>query len=74
VISDDEGKKVFFFEKKKQKTFVCWRALKMTIDALCDDSTGAKVFCFLLSKKKTFLLRRRAPPQHKIAATCPARA
>jgi hypothetical protein len=44
-----EGRKLFFFEKKNQKTFdnlaprVGWLRAKVT-----------KVFCFFFSKKKTF--------------------
>jgi hypothetical protein len=40
-----ERKKVFFFEKKNQKTFVCWCASGRV--ALARD---IKVFCFLSSE------------------------
>jgi len=45
-----EGRKVFFFEKKKQKTFIHW------LGAGCEPrGQGIKVFCFFFSKKKAFL-------------------
>jgi hypothetical protein len=42
--------RMFFFEKKNQKTFALWRAR-------CDwrGPQGIKVFCFFFSKKKSFL-------------------
>ncbi len=46
-----DGRKARFFEKKKQKTFVFWRAR-------CGNATpqGLKVFWFIFSKKNCFLL------------------
>jgi hypothetical protein len=48
--------KVFFFEKKKQKTFVRCRGL------LTGARKEAKVFCFFFSKKKAFLAFSKGPP------------
>jgi len=43
-----QREEVFFFEKKKQKTFVTWNA-PTTAGAL----QLTKFFCFFFSKKKT---------------------
>jgi hypothetical protein len=46
----DKLRKMFFFEKKNQKTFdTCARAHRLRRDS------GAKVFCFFSSEKKAFL-------------------
>jgi hypothetical protein len=44
--------KDFFFEKKKQKTFI---SLGPGVGAAKAARSGAKVFCFFFSKKKCFL-------------------
>jgi len=44
--------KQFFFEKKNQKTFICF-AYVLFVPAA--SSNGTKVFCFFFSKKKYFL-------------------
>jgi len=44
-------KKVFFFEKKNQKTFVCWVARTSTQSAPGGERARAKVFWFFFSKK-----------------------
>ncbi len=44
------GRKVFFFEKKKQKTFI---SRTQSGHRVRDSET--KVFCFFFSKKKFFL-------------------
>ncbi len=45
-----ERKRMFFFEKKYQKTFVSLASVRWGVrDSL------TKVFCFFFSKKKTFL-------------------
>jgi hypothetical protein len=57
LIAPEKAKgRVFFFEKKNQKTFVIlgarwgWRVPQ-----------GAKVFCFFFAKKKPSFLARLAP-------------
>jgi hypothetical protein len=47
----EEGKKAFFFEEKKQKTF---KSLSRTSPAAYAEET--KVFWFFFSKKNCFLL------------------
>jgi hypothetical protein len=51
VAASTKKERMFFFEKKNQKTFGLWRAR-------CDWQLCqlAKVFCFFFSKKKAFLL------------------
>jgi len=46
--------KVFFFEKKNQKTFVCLYPRKVTRITAGHTSVREKVFCFFFSKKKSF--------------------
>jgi hypothetical protein len=48
-----EKKKVFFFEKKNQKTFICLAPRKVKKIASGDEGVRAKVFCFFFSKKKS---------------------
>jgi hypothetical protein len=49
MLRKEIGSKVFFFEKKKQKTFDCLARSGCTLGAKV-----AKVFCFFFSKKKFF--------------------
>jgi hypothetical protein len=55
-VPGEKGRKDFFFEKKKQKTFVptlgrpCARRRPRGVGR-----QGIKVFCFFSSEKKTFL-------------------
>jgi hypothetical protein len=54
TVAAGEGKrKVFFFEKKNQKTFAAWARSCLGLRAQV-----AKVFCFFSSEKKTLLLAR----------------
>jgi hypothetical protein len=56
IFQYDEGRKVFFFEKKNQKTF-------MSLGAEMErPRQQTKVFCFFFSKKKAFLSSKSAPP------------
>jgi hypothetical protein len=48
--------KVFFFEKKNQKTFSPWR-----VGAGEHTRQRPKVFCFFSEEKKAFLSRLAAP-------------
>ncbi len=47
--------KMFFFEKKNQKTFARLTPRKPGRLTPGGESAGAKVFCFFFSKKKFFL-------------------
>jgi hypothetical protein len=47
--------RMFFFEKKNQKTFVCLVTRYLMKYASGDEGAGVKVFCFFFSKKKAFL-------------------
>jgi hypothetical protein len=49
-----KGRKVFFFEKKNQKTFI-YEVPNESNDFPCGRGQFAKVFCFFFSKKKCFL-------------------
>jgi len=49
--------RIFFFEKKKQKTFIHWAELYRRHARKCP-----KVFWFFFSKKNTFFLREKFPP------------
>jgi hypothetical protein len=48
------GRKRFFFEKKKQKTFIRW-SLAQAVGLTPSGAAQLKVFCFFFSKKKRFL-------------------
>jgi len=58
----EKQKKVFFFEKKNQKTFARSLPRRCDIEASVAKSAGEKVFCFFFSKKnqKLLLVRSRA--------------
>jgi hypothetical protein len=63
-------RKMFFFEKKNQKTFICcvlWRRVR---------DSHSKVFCFFSSEKKTFLSYdiRRPACMHRLRDRCGSRA
>jgi hypothetical protein len=49
-----KGRKAFFFEKKKQKTFALWFARRVW-----RKRQVIKVFCFFSSEKKNFLSGHR---------------
>jgi hypothetical protein len=55
VVSDEMKERMFFFEKKNQKTFICFGQRRGHIVWRRASGQLAKVFCFFFSKKKTFL-------------------
>jgi len=52
ALSEGKEREVFFFEKKKQKTFINW--FRASLPGGVHRPKVIKVFCFFFSKKKTF--------------------
>jgi hypothetical protein len=57
-------KEMFFFEKKNQKTFVCWVPRTLKQNPSGRDSARAKVFCLFYSKNKHFFAFGERSGQH----------
>jgi hypothetical protein len=55
---------MFFFEKKNQKTFVCWVPRTLKQNPSGRDSARAKVFCLFYSKNKHFFAFGERSGQH----------
>jgi hypothetical protein len=53
-----EVRKMFFFEKKNQKTLVCWVPRQVIDEAPGGTSAGAKAFCFFFQKRSPAFLPR----------------
>ena len=68
VFAKGEERKAFFFEKKKQKTFVLFACITAGtgyrtsgLASSAGRDSGAKVFCFFSSEKKAFLSTLPSP-------------